>query len=123
MTSTFYGCTKLTTIPNIPPKVTTMFNTFKNCTNLTNISFIAESVTNMIGTFAYCTKLEGNIRIDANLTGSMIEEHDGTFKDYINIFLETCKGEEGITLKVTGKCPVLEEIITETNNPNITLEI
>ena len=122
MDTTFYGCTKITTIPNIPQKVTNMFNTFKNCTNLTTVSSIPESVTNMIGTFAYCTNLQGNIRIDANITGSMIEVIDGSYKDYLNIFQEACKND-GITLKVTGKCLVLQEIITETNNPNITLGV
>ena len=122
MNLTFFGCTSLTTIPNIPQKVTNMFNTFKNCTNLTTVSSIPESVTNMIGTFAYCTNLQGNIRIDANITGSMIEVSDGSYKDYLDIFLEACKND-GITLKVTGKCLVLQEIITETNNPNITLGV
>lgn len=122
MSSTFGGCTKLTTIPNIPQKVTNMYNTFKNCTNLTTVSYIPERVTNMIGTFAYCTNLQGSIRIDANITGSMLEVSDSSYKDYINIFQETCKNE-GIALKVTGKCTVLQEIITETNNPNITLGV
>ena len=122
MSSTFEGCTKLATISNIPTKVTNMLNTFKNCTNLTTVSSIPESVTNMIGTFAYCTKLQGTLKIDASLTGSMVETPGGSYKDYINIFQQACK-EDGITLKVIGNCPVLKEIVTEANNPNITLEI
>ena len=42
-------------------------------------------------------------------------------KDYQLIFYKAVTAE-GITLELTGSCPVLQEIISYTNNPNIILK-
>ena len=41
--------------------------------------------------------------------------------DYYNCLLDATTNS-GITLKVTGTCSVLQEIVDNANNPNISLE-
>ena len=116
MQYTFAGCESLKTAPEIPDSVTNMQYTFKECTNLTTVLEIPNSVTNMINTFIGCTNLQGEIIINANLTGAII----GDYVDYTGVLWNACKAE-GITLKVLGSCPVLQEIVSNANNPNIKL--
>ena len=68
MLETFYNCTNLTTAPEIPSSVTDMHATFSGCTNLTTAPEIPSSVTNMMGTFSRCTNLTGELIINANPT-------------------------------------------------------
>ena len=59
LSSTFKGCTSLTTPPSIPSSVTNMQSTFSNCTSLVTAPDMsnANSVTNMSYTFSNCTSL------------------------------------------------------------------
>ena len=118
MQGSFSECTNLTTVGKIPKGVTNMMNTFHGCTNLSTAPDIPNSVINMRGTFVGCTNLQGTITINANLTGALISEEE---KDYQWIFHKAVTAE-GITLELTGSCPVLQEIISYTNNPNIILK-
>ena len=57
LSDTFYGCTGLTTAPEIPGSVTSMNRTFEGCAGLTTAPEIPGSVTSMEGTFKECTGL------------------------------------------------------------------
>ncbi|MGN1301028.1 MAG: hypothetical protein ACI4U9_00610, partial [Clostridia bacterium] len=104
---TFYGCTKLTTAPEIPSGVTNMNNTFPGCTSLTAAPAIPSSVTNMSSTFYGCTKLQGTIEINANPTS------------YTDCF--SSAATEGTGLVVTGSSTMLDTLIgTKSSNSNIT---
>lgn len=53
----FFGCSKMTTTPAIPPNITHMFDTFGDCSSLTMVSEIPTNVIDMSYTFNYCTSL------------------------------------------------------------------
>ena len=55
MSSTFYGCSSLTTAPNIPNNVTNMSSTFYGCSSLTNDIAFSTNVTNVSNCFKDCT--------------------------------------------------------------------
>lgn len=120
MEATFLKCTSLIIAPEISSSVTNMHLTFQNCTNLTTVGIIPNSVINMQSTFNGCTNLQGEIIINANLTGAILDE-EANIKDYQGVLWNACM-TDGITLKLSGTCPVLQKIVSETNNPNITLE-
>ena len=118
----FNICESLTKVPNIPNKVEVMERTFEGCTSLENAPVIPNSVTNLIKTFYGCSKLTGIIEINANISGNKIVRfQDNTEQiDYIYLFKEATTAK-GTSLKLTGDCKVLEDIVTATNNPNITV--
>ena len=68
MSSTFSGCTSLTTAPAIPSSVTNMSSTFSGCTSLTTAPTIPSSVTNMSCTFYGCTSLTTAPTIPSSVT-------------------------------------------------------
>ena len=113
MQSTFNSCILLTAAPEIPNSVTNMRSTFAGCTSLkTGPAIIPSSVTNMISTFNSCTQLQGTIEINANLT---------EFENYHDCF-GMASTANGITLKITGNCPMLNELVaTKSYNSNIIL--
>ena len=59
MSSMFYSCKNLTTVPAFDTsRCTVMTRMFESCSSLTNISLLdTSSVTNMDSTFQYCTSL------------------------------------------------------------------
>ena len=113
MQATFNSCTSLETAPEIPNSVTNMRSTFAGCTSLkTGPAIIPSSVTNMISTFNSCTQLQGTIEINANLT---------EFENYHDCF-GMASTANGITLKITGNCPMLNDLVaTKSYNSNIIL--
>ncbi len=113
MQSTFNSCILLTAAPEIPNSVTNMRSTFAGCTSLkTGPAIIPSSVTNMISTFNSCTQLQGTIEINANLT---------EFENYHDCF-GMASTANGITLKITGNCPMLNDLVaTKSYNSNIIL--
>ena len=117
MHRTFFGCSRLTTIPNIPNKVENLQYTFANCTSLVSVPTIPNSVINMNRTFYQCSSLTGVITINANLTGALVSEGEN---DYYNMFRNAATNE-GCSIKLTGTCSILQDIITATNKNNITL--
>lgn len=119
MEKTFNECRELIKAPEIPNAVTNMRATFNECKNLiTGPSRIPNTVTNMYATFRNCNKLEGKIIIDANLTGAIIEDD---IKDYSLCLFKACT-DSNINLILSGDCPILNLIIEETNNTNITVQ-
>ena len=85
--------------------------TFFQCKSLTSVKRIPSTVTTLKQTFQECIKLSGEMKIDANITD--ISSCHLTFFGATN--------QNGITLRLKGTCPVLSEIVSNTNNPNITL--
>ena len=120
MKDTFSECTSLATAPEIPNSVTNMYGTFYKCTSLTTAPVIPNSVTVLVKTFKGCNNLQGSIEINANVTGKQLGEDLYNNIDYMNCLFEATTNP-GLTLKVTGSCPVLQQIVENANNPNITL--
>ena len=121
MYNTFGGCTSLRTAPVIPNSVTNMYNTFRGCTSLRTAPVIPNSVKVLVATFRGCSNLQGSIEINANVTGAQLGEEFYNNIDYYNCLLDATTNSD-ITLKVTGTCSVLQEIVDNANNPNISLE-
>lgn len=144
MWSTFYGCSSLadapnipnnvenmqstfmksaiTKAPNIPEGVKNMLDTFSDCLNLTEASTIPSTVTLIRQVYYNCPKLQGEIKINAQVSGKIAQSSEGySFLDYDNA-LKNSSTENGLSLKVTGICPILDEIVENANNPNITLK-
>jgi len=63
MSSTFGGCTNLTTAPVIPESVTNMNGTFGGCTKLSTAPVIPSGVTDVGMLFSGCTALTGIVEI------------------------------------------------------------
>lgn len=118
--STFSGCTSLTVAPEIPNGVIDMFSTFRNCTSLTIAPTIPSSVKILVNTFRGCSNLQGTIEINANVTGIQLGEEYYNYKDYGNCLYDACT-TTGLNLKVIGECTLLQEIVENANNSNITL--
>ena len=110
MSSTFSGCTGLTTAPEIPNSVTSMSSTFSGCTGLTTAPEIPNSVTRMYCTFSGCTNLTGEITINANLNSS----EEWTYED---CFSDTTK-----PIQLTGTCPILSKLAETSSNGNVTVK-
>ena len=118
MNATFQDCTSLIVAPDIPNGVQNMFRTFDGCTNLeTPPTLIPSSVTDMRRTFKNCYKLSGTIKIEANITGKIIDDEIDC--RYCFSLDEPTKNETNITL--TGDNTVLNLIIN--NSPNNTIHI
>ena len=113
----FKGCTNLVSIEEIPEGVNLLDETFNGCTNLVSVPEIPSSVTNMRGTFMQCTNLTGTIVINANLSGAIVSEDKN---DYYATFWNAATNE-GCSIQLTGTCPMLKNIVQNTNRSNITL--
>ena len=114
MYSTFFHCESLILAPKISENVINMQATFSSCKSLTTVERIPSKVNNLINTFAGCTNLQGELIIDANVTGQMIGEQI----DYQGCLWQACTAD-GITLKISGSCKVLDKIIGTSGNSNI----
>lgn len=119
MQGTFWGCSEITEMKKIPSSVTNISDCFRDCIKLRTASTIPNSVTNMRSVFRGCSDLQGVLEINANLTGKITE--DG-YEDYL-FCLTDATTNEGITLQIIGSCTILDKIIENANNPNITLGI
>lgn len=67
--------------------------------------------------FEYCRNISGEIEINANVTGEILENDT---LDYKNCFHDACI-QENCQVKISGSCSILEDIIADTNNPKIIL--
>lgn len=138
MSSTFFGCTSLTTAPKIPDGVTDMDRTFvdckgltiapeipegvrnmaltfSGCVNLTTAPIIPSKVTNIAGTFYMCEKLTGVVVINAEqLTANSGSGYYLDNNGYTDCFFGT---ELPITLK--GTSPYLERIAADHRNVTV----
>ena len=65
---TFMGCTSLQNLQNIPNNVKKMDSTFYNCTSLKNINQLPLNLISMYATFQGCTLLEDICQIPDNVT-------------------------------------------------------
>ena len=74
MNSTFYNCTQLTDVPEIPSGVINMIGAFDSCTSLKTAPTIPNGVIDMSSTFKGCTSLTTAPKIPNSVT-----DMDGTF--------------------------------------------
>ena len=117
---TFVNCTSLLVAPSIPNTVTKMEKAFQNCTKLQTAPAIPDSVNDLRWCFQNCNELRGNIEINANVNGTIISDETGNNVDYWKC-LDAATTSDGLSLKVTGSCQVLDEIVANANNSRITL--
>ena len=126
MNSTFFNCKSLEEGPTtISDNVINMQSTFYNCTLLKTVpSIIPSTVINMFQTFGGCNNLTGKIQINANLSGKIVANWNGTdLKDYEQCFSNASTVGEGLIISKDSTCPELENLInTKSSNSNITLE-
>ena len=67
MSYAFSECSNLTGfISEIPRNVTNLYHTFYGCSNITGVSNIPNRVTNMAYAFADCSKISSDVYIDSN---------------------------------------------------------
>ena len=121
MVRTFSGCTGIKESPEIPNGVTNISYMFDGCTNLYKAPIIPKSVTVLCAAFKGCSRLQGELEINASVTGKQLGEEWFNNIDYNNCLLNACT-ENGLTLKVTGTCTVIDKIVENANNVNITIK-
>ncbi len=122
MGGTFYQCSSLTIAPKISNNAMSMYMTFQACTSLEVAPKIPESVTILCYTFCNCNNLQGTLEINANVTGKQLIPEPPEFLECIDNLncLSGATTNPGIKLTVTGSCPVLNQIVYDANNSNIT---
>ena len=119
MSYTFQLCSGLAGTSEIPNSVKTLRATFLGCSNLENAPVIPSSVINLRDTFRNCTKLQGNLVINAKISGIGVDEDNAI--DYGRC-LENVATEEGITLKISGECTMLKELLSTANSGNVSIQ-
>ena len=125
--STFKGCVSLEKAIEIPYGVTNIRGIFQGCTNLKEgPSIIPASVTNMMLCFLDCSNLNGEMTINANVTGYPIVSEDQN--DFYRCFFGAALKENNAKLKILLKeetYQLFEGQITKVYNStvsNISLE-
>ena len=96
--SMFKGCTSITKSIEIPNGVKSMLGMFSGCTNLqVPPTEIPSSVENMHTSFLDCEKLDGEIIINANLTGTLF---NGKEEDFYRCFYGASLKENNVSIKL-----------------------
>ena len=105
--ATFKGCTSLALAPEIPVSTKDITYMFEGCTNLMKgPSIIPNNVEIMSLSFFGCENLQGEIIIEANLSGKMIIEPYTT--DFYYSFYDASLSSNNISLKVYLKGDLYE---------------
>ena len=111
MMATFFSCSSLTSVSNIPNSVTNMGNTFRNCSKLTEVPNIPNGITNMESTFQGCTALTTAPTIPNSVTTMF-----GTFYGCISLTTVPTIPDSVTNMETTFRgCTAL---ITAPNIPN-----
>ena len=109
--STFKGCSSLTQAPEIPISIKDIYSMFEGCTNLiSGPSIIPNNVEIMSLAFYQCENLQGEIIIEANLSGKMIIEPYQT--DFYSSFYDATLSSNNVSLKVYLKDDLYELFTT-----------
>ncbi len=115
---TFAYCEKLKKAPEIPYGVQSMSGAFQYCFELeTPPTLIPETVTNLQWAFQNCYVLNGTMEIEG-CTGNKL--YNGYY-DYVGVFVGGCTTGK-LTLTRTKNDTILDDIITHTNNSNVTIK-
>lgn len=124
MGGTFRQCSSLISAPKLSNNVTSLYITFQYCTSLEVAPQIPDSVIILCFTFANCSNLQGTLEINANVTGKQLVSEPPEFTDDIDYShcLTGAATTPDTKLVVTGSCPVLDKIVSDANNPNITIK-
>ncbi len=111
--SMFKGCTSITKAIEIPNGVKNMLGMFSGCINLqVPPTEIPSSVENMHTAFLDCVKLEGEIAINANVTGAII---NGKEEDFYRCFYGASLKENNVLLKLYLKEDIYDLFSNNTN--------
>ena len=111
--SMFKGCTSITKAIEIPNGVKNMLGMFSGCINLqVPPTEIPSSVENMHTAFLDCVKLEGEIAINANVTGAII---NGKEEDFYRCFYGASLKENNVLLKLYLKEDIYDLFNNNTN--------
>jgi surface protein len=121
----FYGCTNLTTIPQLnTSKVTTITSMFYECTNLTTIPQLdISNVTGMGNTFYKCSKLKSilmyGMKVNFDISASTQFERE----DLVTILnnLGTVTSTQTLTMGSTNLAKLTDEDKLIATNKNWTL--
>ena len=109
----FKGCTSITKAIEIPNGVKNMLGMFSGCINLqVPPTEIPSSVENMHTAFLDCVKLEGEIAINANVTGAII---NGKEEDFYRCFYGASLKENNVLLKLYLKEDIYDLFSNNTN--------
>ena len=118
LSRTFQDCKNIKSITNLPSNLSDLSYAFDNCINLSMVNLmIPESVINVQRAFYRCENLNGEIVINANVTGKIINNET----DYVSMFGYAVTNDD-CKLTLTGSCKMLYEIISEAGNLNITIK-
>lgn len=83
MQYTFFECDALKKISELPENVTLLNYTFKGCNSLEEMSDIPLKVTNMNATFRDCQKLKGTLIINSSNVVNLANAFEGTIQNII----------------------------------------
>ena len=109
----FKGCTSITKAIEIPNGVKNMLGMFSGCTNLqVPPTEIPNSVENMHTAFLDCAKLEGEMIINANVTGAII---NGKEEDFYRCVYGASLKENNVSLKLYLKEDIYDLFSDNTN--------
>ena len=113
MTSMFYGCSRLTTIPQLnTSKVTDMGSMFYDCSRLTTVPQLDTSkVTNMYIMFKNCSKLESilmyGMKVNFDISASTLFTREALVTILNN--LATITSTKTLTMGLTNLAKLTEE--------------
>ena len=118
LSNTFKGCTSLKVAPEIPSKVINMYGTFSECINLKVApKEIPASVQNIALIFLNCENLNGEITINANVSGKTIgiDSAGGEIEDFYRAFYQTSLKSNNTVLNVKLNSNLYEKINSKRN--------
>ena len=125
--ATFKGCTSLIKSPEIPVSVKDISSMFEGCSNLKEPpTLIPSNVEDIHLIFRECQSLQGEIKIEANLTGKMIlpPNYTDIYRSFYNASLKS----NNVSLKVYLNDSLYElftnnlPYIIDTNSSNSNIE-
>ena len=102
----YAGCINLKSMPLIPETVKAMEGCFEGDISLQHLTNLPANVVNISSCFSGCSKIEGNLMIDCNPV------------EYSNLFLGAAVATK---VHLAGKSNIINELIDECNNDNISV--
>ena len=121
----FYNCIELKQINKLPDTVKSMRYTFRGCTNLVEICKLPNKLENMRSAFMQTGIIKmPDIPKSVNDWKQLQQFHKVLLtwygrEDYFRVLYNATS--DGLSLKIFGSCKFLNEIITQADNPRITL--
>ncbi len=130
--NTFYGCTGIVAVENVPSNLVSMHQTFRGCTKLASVTFnnLGGKIESMAGTFQGCTALKGvDLPVVGELTNAVqmsiggswktTSALAGTFENCTNLVAVTMQGCDVMGYSTFKGCTSLTEIVLPDNLTSI----